>query len=339
MLDMVEKAIKEYCKMKSSYQFHSHEVLWAFYVAQDKHKKAAEMMYLLLKRLEAKAQKLPRNHLAHNVDRQLHCLSNLINALSVVPPERRSVSIQRRPPQGGEAKRQNDQAREVFSYDDCLRRYRVLVGWRELFSRVNISGADLSRGNASDVKLMSGLIDLSKHELALTTGLACNMDITKVFEHYVEWIYSFINRDRSVGFGGEAAQRTVGLDEKTLWNHLEHYLKAVRGWKDRCKCTLAVARKVLGCSSKAEPMPKLVLTVLKEVGGRPALIRMLCQFGRLHEAVELLKEMAKDEPLDFDLVALVVGYLEQEMRRLVTTERLGKLIKQRDSLVEIVINS
>jgi len=126
MTAMVEKGIKDYCKMKSSYQFHSHEVLWAFYVSRDKYEKAAQMMLVQLKRLEAKALKLPKTHLAHNVDRQLHCMANLINALSLLPKEKRSVSILKRT-SAGEAK-QEEPTREVCTYDDCIRRYRVLVG-------------------------------------------------------------------------------------------------------------------------------------------------------------------------------------------------------------------
>merc|ERR1740137_111698 len=114
--------------MKSSWQFHSHEVLWAFYVFHDKYQKAAQMMLVQLKRLEAKALKLPKTHLAHNVDRQLHCMTNLINALSLLPKGKRSVSVLKRP-MAGEAKQ--EPTREVFTYDDCTRRYRVLVGWRE----------------------------------------------------------------------------------------------------------------------------------------------------------------------------------------------------------------
>jgi len=338
MTIMVEKGIKEYCKMKSSYQFHSHEVLWAFYVTHNKYQKAAWMMLLLLKRLEAKALKLPRTHLAHNVDRQLHCMTNLINALSLLPKEKRAVSIVKKMVTG-EALKQDEQTREVFTYDDCLRRYRVLVGWRELFSRINISGTDLSQDHASDMKLISGLLDLSKHEMALTTGVACDMDVTIVFENYVEWICSFINRDRAPGFSGASLQRTVALDEMTLWNHLEHYLKAIKSRNDRYTCILAVARKVLGCNFEIDSIPALVLMVLKEVGGRPALVRMLCDCGRLQQAIEILQDMAKDGPLDFDLVALVVGHIEQEMRQLVTTDLKGKLVEQRDSLIELIIKS
>jgi len=339
MTTMVEKAIKEYCKMKSSYQFHSHEVLWAFYVTHNKHQKAAWMMLLLLKRLEAKALKLPRTHLAHNVDRQLHCLTNLINALSLLPKGKRSVSIAKRKVLGEALKQDESKREEVYTYDDCLKRYRILVGWKELFSRINISGPDLSQDHKSDKKLISGLIDLSKHEMALTTGVACGMDVTIVFENYVEWICSFINRDRAPGFNGAPLHNAVALDEMTLWNHFGHYLKAVKSRNDRYKCILAVTRKVLGRNFETEPIPGLVLEVLKEVGGRPALVRMLCKFGRLEQAVSILQDMANDAPLDFDLVALVVGHIEQKMRQLVTSNSKGKLVEQRDSLIELIIKS
>jgi len=337
MTAMVEKGIKDYCKMKSSYQFHSYEVLWAFYVSRDKYQKAAQMMLVQLKRLEAKALKLPKTHLAHNVDRQLHCMANLINALSLLPKEMRSVSILKRT-SAGEAK-QGEPTREVFTYDDCIRRYRVLVGWKELFSRINISGSDLSQDHSSDMKLLSGLIDLSKHEMALTTGVACNMDVIMVFENYVEWICSFINRDRATGFNGVFLKRTLGLDEMTLWNHLEHYIKAIKSRNDRYTCILAVARKVLGCNFDIESVPSLILRVLKEAGCWTALVRMLCEFGRLQLAIEILKEMSKDGALEFDLVALVVGQLEQEIRRLVSTDAHKKLVGQRDSLIELIIES
>jgi len=322
--------------MKSSYQFHSHEVLWAFYITHGKYDKAAQMMLLLLKRLEAKALKLPNTHLAHNVDRQLHCMTNLINALSLLPKGKRSLSIVKRK-LPGEAVQQHECVREeVYTYDYCLRRYRILVGWKELFPRINISATDLSQDHKSDIKLISGLTDMSKHEMALTVGVACGMNVKKVFENYVEWICSFINRDRAPQFNGAFLETAVALDKITHWNYLRDYLKAIKSPYARFTCILAIARKVLECNFAIETIPTLILTVLKEVGGRAALVRMLLKFSRLQQAVEILEDMANDRPLEFDLVALVVGHIEQKMRQLVTSDLKGKLAEQRDSLIELI---